>query len=227
MKKMNKFLLALIFVFVLVSISCKNKETKNENNEKTEVINNVKYEENDYPPMNLSKEEIKKLNTFFSNFSEVRLLSFSKSELEQTELIRFAVLHNQINNYSKFENAGDNLIKIKKEIIEQTSEKYFGYKITNHQSTDEIEFKNGYYTITDSSGEAYYFSQINNLYDLENGEFLAEVTIYVVGSGWTGDYQANPETWDKTDAPEVLSTVNAIITKNNDKYILLEYIETL
>jgi len=229
MKVIFKISVFIMFLFFSL-VACKNNETKDENAKENKVENNVSDNQNndynDLKPMNLSTEEVKKLNTFFSNFSEVMLSDFKRNEIPDNKLISFGVFHNHINNYKKFEKEGEYDIKIKKEYVEESVQKYFNLKITNHQSTDEIIYKNGYYIITNSSGEAYFFSQLVNLYDIGNDEFLADVNIYAAGSGWTGDSHASPQTWDKNDeVPQLYSTMSAIVKKTNDNYILLEYLE--
>ena len=47
----------------------------------------------------LNQVEWKKMNTFFSNFSEVFLKPFKKGQITNKELIRFGIFHNIFNNY--------------------------------------------------------------------------------------------------------------------------------
>lgn len=149
--------------------------------------------------------------------------TFDEKTLTDTKIIDFAVYHNQINNYKRFENSGNNQIKIKKEYIDETAEKYFDKKITTHQSTESIRYSNGYYSIENASGEAFYFSQIEELSDAADNNYIASVNIYVANSGWTGNYQAKPETWDKEDAPEFYKKITANITKKRNNYIITKY----
>lgn len=242
MKKNFKTIIILVLLSISI-VACKNNESTSKEN-KDEITENVEYD-NEYEEnqeeyaegyeyeefydnlelVNLTNEEIKNLNTFFSNFSEVMLPSFSRNELTDEELINFGVFHNKINNYSRFEKDGENKIKIKKEYVDESVKKYFDTKITQAQSTNEITYSNGYYSVYESDGESYVFSQIYSLYDCLNGEFLAIVDIYVADSGWSGNRQSNPETWaNDENLPELYTTVNATIRKADNKYILLEYL---
>ena len=51
-------------------------------------------------------------------------------------------------------------MKIKASYIDETVMKYFGKKITKHQSIDDsgIEYKDGWYYTTDATGEEYDFA---------------------------------------------------------------------
>lgn len=239
-KRFFNTMLLLSVVFILGSCG-DSKSTENADNKKTEdnVASNEDIPEEDvyegeyeqensvedvYTKLDLTKDEREKLNTFFSNFSEVQMEPFNEQTISDAEIIHFAVYHNHINNYKRFESIGDNLIKIKKDYIDESAEKYLGTKVSTHQSTGEIEYADGYYTIEDANGEAFYFSQIEDLFEVEDGFYFAIVDVYVASSGWAGDYQSSPDTWTGDEAPEYLQKMTAYITKTkNNSYIINEY----
>lgn len=243
MKPKNLNYLFLI-AFITVLFSCTNsksgeqvakEEINKEETTEEETFSEETYTEENYAEanwddegmlmvdVNITPELRKKLNTFFSNFSEVQMEPFDPITLSDEQIIDFAVFHNHINNYKRFENAGNNKIKIKKEYIEETAEKYLNRKISKHQSTEKVNFSNGCYVIEDASGEAFYFSQLEELSDMGDNAYYATVNVYVASSGWAGDYQSNPETWEKEDAPEYYEKMSAVIVKLNDRYVIEEY----
>ena len=70
-----------------------------------------------------------------------------------------------------------------------------GKKPQKHTTIDGYTYENGYYKFSKASGEVYTFSQIDKLYDLGNGTCKAEVSIYTVSSGFTGDSHGTLEQW--------------------------------
>ena len=183
----------------------------------------------------LTLAEKKQFNTFFSNFSEVFVESFEKDKITDKELISFGVLHNYRNNDKRFAEAGnDYQVKIKTSYIDESVLKYFGRKITKHQSVEEgrIEYREGWYYLTEATGEESVFSQITSLHDDGNNIYTAIVNIYSASSGWTGNIHGNEQEWKKEspdDVPEKISVMKAAISKVTEKgksrYILIDYIK--
>lgn len=181
----------------------------------------------------LTPAEKKQLNTFFSNFSEVFLEPFAKDKISDTELIEFSIYHNYKNNEKRFVRGGKEYqVKIKASYIDETVMKYFGKKITKHQSIDDsgIEYKDGWYYTTDATGEEYDFSQIVSLSDNGNGMYTAMVNVYSAGSGWVGDTHADEKAWKNAspdDVPRVTQVMKATLQKvtenGKSRYILIDY----
>lgn len=172
----------------------------------------------------------KQLDTFFSNFSEAYVEPFAKGKIEDANLIRFGVLHVILNNAKLIETKGDsNYGYIKAENIDGATLYYFGGKPKNQTSIDGYTYENGYYKFPKASGEVYTFSQIDKLYDLGNGTFKSEVSIYTASSGFAGDSHGTIEQWKASgeDIPTVHKKIIAVIQKIKDdekeRYILLEY----
>lgn len=217
MKKPILVLFAAIFMVACNStdskLSSESSDTDKKVNESTVVKLNI--------------EDKKALNTFFSNFSETDLKSFTLDKgASDEELIRFGIMHNYINKFSNFEKLDEYNVKIKKEFVDETSKKYFGKTILNHKAVEGIKFSKGFYSIPLADGEAYTFSQIDQLFDIGEQKYKAEVTVFTASSGWTGDSHADPATYGKeVDGPKVAYKVKAVILKNEmGKYTLLEYV---
>lgn len=180
----------------------------------------------------LNNGEWKKLNTFFSNFSEVFLKSFKKNKIDNKELIRFGVLHNARNNYHLFKRYDSSYLKLDKKYVEASVEKYFGIKSVIHESVSDMAYKDGYYIIPDGAGEVFLFSQVTKFIDIGNNYYIAFLNIYYASSGFTGDPHGNLKTWQKNDdgdIPKLSQRMKAIVQKVNSgwssRYILIEYSE--
>jgi len=181
----------------------------------------------------LTPAEKKQLNTFFSNFSEVFFEPFTKDKISDSKLIEFSVIHNYKNNEKRFVKGGKEYqVKIKASYIDETVMKFFGKKITKHQSVEDtgIEYKDGWYYTTDASGEEFDFSQIVSLADNGNNLFTATVNVFSASSGWVGDVHESEKEWKKAspdDVPRVTEVMKATLQKVTEKgksrYILIDY----
>lgn len=187
------------------------------------------------PKLTLSAEETRQLNTFFSNFSEVLMQPFVLNQLDHKAIIEFAILHNYINNYNRFERGKtEHQVKIKTSYIDETTERFFGKTIPHPQPVPDrsIEFHDGWYHCTDASGEAYFFSQIASFSEQGKGLYSAKVKVFLAGSGWTGDVHGTEADWEKADpddVPQVAEVMQATLRKITDqgkkRYIILEYLK--
>ena len=90
-----------------------------------------------------SKEEWKKLNVFFSNFSEVFLDSFSEGEVTNDELIRYGISHNYHNNPNLIEKVSSTSGRLAARYVEASVKKYFGIAQVMHHSVGYHEYKDG------------------------------------------------------------------------------------
>ncbi|HEY5534473.1 MAG TPA: hypothetical protein VIL99_06020 [Ignavibacteria bacterium] len=195
--KMKNFSLpyALLMSFIMLIAGSCNKESgkpeSNQDNKTTTTSNKDSIEtkkENTAAGkiVTLSADEQKKLNTFFSNFSEAYLEPFTSGNITDDELIKFGILHNYNNNFRLFEKAGENELKIKDALISKSIEKYFGKTFSAHKSTKDYKYKNGYYFIPNADGEAYTFSQVTSLSDIGGDRYIAYINVYTAS-------QAGPE----------------------------------
>lgn len=217
---MKKTILAIFAAIFMVACNSTDSKQSSESSDKENKVN-------ESTVVNLNIEDKKALNIFFSNFSETDLKSFTQDKgAGDEEMIRFGVLHNYINKFSKFEKLDEYNVKIKKEFVDETSKKYFGKTILNHKAIEGIKFSKGFYSIPLADGEAYTFSQIDQLFDIGEQKYKAEVTVYTASSGWTGDSHADPATYGKeVDGPKAAYKVKAVILKNDKgEYTLLEYV---
>jgi hypothetical protein len=178
----------------------------------------------------LDKAEWKKMNIFFSNFSEVFVKPFEKGKINNSPLIEFGIFHNKFNNDKLFIPYGSSHLKLDKKYVEASVEKYFGIKLINHETIEDATYKDGFYIIPESAGEVYIFSQVTKFVDIGNGYYVAYLNIYTASSGFAGDPNGNLNSWKKEDdVPELTekmkATVQKITSNCNSRYILIEYLE--
>lgn len=259
MIKLNNFtrvvtLTVTLAVIIVLSVGCKKKiETiktipakeitkdatvKNQLN--VEVDGNYKIKPVDAPKSEIKKVKMnrnmkKQLDTFFSNFSEAYVEPFENGNISDENLIRFGIFHVIINNEKLIENKndvnnGEDYGYIKAENIDNKCLYYFGKKPQKHITINGYTYENGYYKFPRASGEAYTFSQIDELFDLGNNTYKAKVSIYYASSGFTGDSHGTMEQWklDEQDIPILSKKINALIHKSNNNgkttYILKQYV---
>lgn len=223
----NPIILTSLLFVIAITCSCGNATNLNNNQSKQDSISSEK-------KVLLSDTEIKNLNAYFTSFSEIYLPEFSKGEIPDSILIKFGVFYNYRNHFNMFKQiAAGSKASILETQVNDTVFKFFGIKISKHQSVEGIEYSNQKYIIANSDGEAYRFSQLRELSDLGSGLFIATIEIFSVSSGFTGDVNAIPETW-KTETsgdeiPESEGKMKAIIRKTTEngenKYVLIEYLK--
>ena len=165
----------------------------------------------------LSPAEKRALDTFFSNFSEANVESFSRNGISDDALLQFALAHNYINRLKSLTRTPDGQsVLVPAKAVDETTLKYFGRKIARHAQPS--------YQVPMAEGEAYAFSQIVRLLKQDNGLFKAEGTIYVTSSGGTPDPHGTPAQWKKQGEEVTRSeTFSALIEHTAGRYILLEY----
>jgi hypothetical protein len=168
----------------------------------------------------LEPAEKKKLDTFFSNFSEVNLKSFNQDSLSREDLLNFALDHIYKNNYKSIKHSKEtNSAVIPAAVVDKVTDKYFGRTLPQHAKAE--------YIVPEASGEAYIFSQVVKLADVGQNRYQAEGVIYLTASGGTPDPHGTPAAWKKAGAEvEQIGKFSALIKKETagtPRYILLEY----
>lgn len=177
-----------------------------------------------------SKDEWKKMNIFFSNFSEAFVKPFEKEQICNKALIDFGIIHNKLNNNSLLKSYDSLHFKLDKKYVESSVDKYFGIKSITHETTENSIYKDGYYITPKSTGEVYVFSQVTKFVDIGNSYYIAYLNIYYAGSGFTGDPHGNLNIWkDEGDIPrlgnKMKATVLKVTSNGNSRYILVDYLE--
>ncbi|MCY6354211.1 hypothetical protein [Clostridium sp. ZS2-4] len=175
--------------------------------------------------ISLTDEEHKKINIFFSNFSEVYLKPFQKGKISDSELIQFGFYHNYINNPKRVKYKDSNAL-ISKEYVFESIEKYFKLDISKHKIPESIgiKYSNGYFYMPAADGETYPFSQVTKLIDNGDKTMTAYVDVYVGNIFDFYNYKPYSK-WSKNDKDSAhkIGRYKALIEKENERYILLEY----
>jgi hypothetical protein len=174
----------------------------------------------DPKPIGLEAAQKKKLDTFFSNFSEAAVPSFAPATLTDEILISFGIEHWYINNFKQLNRDANGVdVQVTREQVDQSAIRYFGRPVKAHAKPA--------YRHPLASGEAYTFSQIDSLAELGNDTFLAEGTIYTTGSGDTIDPHGTPAEWKrKQEAPDKSGSFVATIKADGERYVLVDYTVT-
>jgi len=173
----------------------------------------------------LSDEEHKKINIFFSNFSEAYFSGYDENNKDLGNLLNFAYIHNKINNPKRIE-IEDSEMFVDKGYIEKTINQFFGVEIT-HQSIGEFQYREGKYYTPAADGENYNrFSQVDILQDNKDGTYFVEVSIYSTDEIDNILYEPK-KSWENTYSYEYLgiakATIKAVTFDGKEMYQLLSY----
>jgi hypothetical protein len=144
-------------------------------------------------------EEIKRMSTFISNFTEQGFMNFDvnadgSDELihmgaagAAADLIRFGIGHNYINNYKsritkcKTKNCEWGSLAIEGKHVAESVKKYFDINLKNQSVTesDPPYFYDGkLYHFEGSDGEANYYAQVKEVSEGNGGVILMTGTVY-------------------------------------------------
>ncbi|HHX59267.1 MAG TPA: hypothetical protein GX707_00775, partial [Epulopiscium sp.] len=193
--------------------------------EKVEEVSILETITKDLENGQLSDEEYRKMNAFFSNFPEAYLTHYDVGDYDLGELISFAYLHHYINNNNFIEIENSRMF-IDQSHVEKTIKQFFGIDIA-HESAGGFEYKNGKYYTEASDGESYnYYAQLNTLKDNENGTYAVEISIY--GAEESDDIFFLPKkNWENTHSydyiGDALATLKPAIIDGKQGYQLLSY----
>lgn len=217
-------LISLIFT---VLFSCKPAQDKSDTKPTQTTKETASVKETKATEVKLSVEEMSKLNTFFSNFSEVNLKPFTEGKITDEELISFGILHIIRNNKNMIEKSDAVTSRIKEENVTTSIQKYFGKIPVNHKSTGEFILKNGYYIFPLADGEAFTFSQVERLTDIGSDKYVAYINVYTAGSGWTGNTNGTMTEWKSNgnEVPELTGKFKATFEKKNTGNVLIDYVK--
>ncbi|MBB6218000.1 hypothetical protein HNQ80_004137 [Anaerosolibacter carboniphilus] len=175
----------------------------------------------------LDYEFHKKLNIFFSNFSEVYMPDFKEGDVTNEALIHFSWWHNYINNSNSLKSFNnDGYGYISENQIYKSINKYFGIDMTTRNLSDvESKRENGYYKEICADGEAFPFSQLTKLLDNGDGTYTADVDIYDPQALDICSYEPKDK-WDEETLVEskLSRKMKCLIKKEGDRYVLLEYL---
>ena len=105
-----------------------------------------------------SSSELKRMSVFISNFVEAGLNNFDVNDISDSELIRFGVWHNYINNFKSrirrcpTKNCPHGSLIIDSKYVDESVKKYFDMEIRKHKTIGE-----GYSTMYYDGKRYYHF----------------------------------------------------------------------
>ncbi|MDD3001627.1 MAG: hypothetical protein PHF29_07720 [Candidatus Riflebacteria bacterium] len=168
----------------------------------------------------LNSAEIKKLNIFFSNFSEAYVPNFDENTLNDDILLKFGIRHVYINKFSILKDSHDHLLKVvPMGLVDAATEKYFGKKIKSNRK------KEFFAPVADSDSNV--FSRISSLHDNNDCTYTARGLIYSGVSGLLIDpYEPSTDLDNQNGDFTADADFVAVIKKsetNHTRYIILKY----
>lgn len=166
----------------------------------------------------------KKLDTFFSNFSEANVKPFKDGNIANKDLIDFGIVHNYINNKGLIKKMGNQKGRLSAKYVDYSVRKYFDKIVQPHESpNNECSYKDGIYIFPITDKNNYSFSQITRLIDNKDGTYTAFINIYLAPITFKNvhsDVKVNPNVKLKGQMKAIIKKVN---NGEKERYILKEY----
>ncbi|MBM7870784.1 hypothetical protein JOC70_002278 [Clostridium pascui] len=169
------------------------------------------------------------LNTFFTYFSEANIKDFKENELTEEEMINFSVYYNFIHAFDKFTVIKERCCAlIESKYVKESESYFFGKQASKHKSTSQYELLDNRYKVFLANKGQLTISKTDKLYDLGNGEYLAELSIYNV-NGFEEDLKGIFEELKKGDSKFIkikgkkIAKIKKINENGNERFILLSY----
>jgi hypothetical protein len=176
----------------------------------------------------LNAAQKRKLNTFFSNFSEAYVAPFQRGKLSDATLISFGIWHRYLNDRDRWcsRAPGENYtLRVRASAVQSAAQWYFGKSITRHRSVSMASYKSGFYYLAWGEGDPLPFAQVTKLLDNGDGTFTAYTNEY---STHDADPQAAPSEWKKAGAQvwnegHRRARIEYVGSGARARYILIEY----
>ncbi|MCW3795408.1 hypothetical protein OM416_27755 [Paenibacillus sp. LS1] len=158
--------------------------------------------------VNLSNAEIKKMGILLSNLTELKLYNFDAKKVSNSELIRFGIWHNYINNFNSRISSSKGKLYISKSEVEKSILKYFNIKFKNHRSIQDSNYNGKGYIFDGSDGERVFYVKADALYDMGGSSFRISGHLY------------DPEDPSEDIISRVNATVKKVKTGNEYRYVI-------
>jgi hypothetical protein len=187
------------------------------------LSSSVQAQKNEFKP-----DDLKKMGTFLSNFTELSMYDFNTEELlntvEEGDIIRFGIRHNYSNNYHsrisncKVEGCPHGSLVIDAKYVSESIKKYFGVDFKDHRTIDNDRYRFFYdgkqYHFEGSDGEAVCHARVDEAYKKDD---------FIVMKGelyYTEDKDDKLGTFEALTKPHTYNGKNtwAIINMKTDYY---------
>ena len=140
-----------------------------------------------------SKDDLKRMSTFLSNFTELRMYTFDTATVTRDELITFGILHNDYNNYQsritscKVKDCPYGLPTIDAAYVTESIKKYFDVDFKDHASvkpqfkyhTEYLYYFDGKrYHFAGTGGEPAYYARVKEAGKNDAGQVVMKGILY-------------------------------------------------
>lgn len=160
--------------------------------------------------VDLSSAESKKLGVFLSNFTELQLYNFDAKKVSSSDLIRFGVWHNYINNFNSRISSLNGKLYISKSSVETSILKYFNITFKDHRSVLNLKYNGKGYVFDGADGERVLYVQVDELYGMGSNQYRVNGHLY------------DPEDSNDTIVSRVDATVKKVKTGKEYRYVLTQ-----
>ena len=166
--------------------------------------------------------ERRRLDTFFSNFSEAHMESFTPASLTDRALLDFALAHCYLNKLKELKPSADRTsVLVPAAMVDRTTEKYFGRTLGAHHGAP--------YAVPVADGDPISFSQVRSLKPYgEAGLYRATGVIYTPGGPGVVDVHGSPASWKKAgeevaETGRFTATIERVRGDGGERWVLREY----
>lgn len=162
----------------------------------------------------MDKKQKEAMDHLFSIFSSLFVNPFENSNISDDELIKFGLLyidrHEWDAKVKQIPNTSD--ASIMASDVDEVCLNYFGKKPSSHKTIDGYNYKDGKYTFGIASGEIFIGSKTDQLFDLGDNFYRANISTYA-----ESDFE-DAEARDKRKA-----VIKKVIENGTERYILISY----
>jgi hypothetical protein len=139
-----------------------------------------------------SKDDLKKMSTFLSNFTELGFMDFDAKEVTNEEdpadMVRFGIWHNYVNNYKsrisqcKIKNCEWGSLVMDGKYVKESVKKYFAYDMKKLPSITESDppyyYDGKLYHFEGADGEAVYYARVREASKNDSGQIIMTGELY-------------------------------------------------
>ena len=174
------------------------------------------------PEREINKTE---MDDFLTQFSSVNVVDFEPFKVDDITMIDFSVSRLWADSSSKFKQIGDDPeLYISDNAVNRTAKRFFGKKISVHQTTNFYDYEDGKYKVMPADGAGWTFCQTDSTLKLNGDTAVFSVNVYDAPSTYDGDLHATPESWSslpEDERPEFVKKMKATVVFSGNKYYLV------
>ena len=222
--------LAIMLAMIILSIifvSCKNKSDSTASGKKESIIAENKQDKE--TKLDVSKDELEKMNIFLSAFTQVYLTNFDVNTITPEQLIAFGIRHNYLNVVNCFQHPSEDSehgnILLEDKYVTESVKKYFDIDFKAHGTVSEengrgFHYDGKYYIFWAADGAGYPMARIKEVFENRSGQlgmtgeiycYIFDDEDYVEKSEATFEAYAKPHKYAGEDTWSIISFKSKII----------------